>query len=133
MAVLALQRIVNFETTKCCSCGVEFALTEYFEKERRKDHALFYCPNGHSQYFASETDAERFKRERDAANKAKAEATEKMWAAQAAQRKAEEKARKLAKRASAGVCPCCNRTVSQMARHMKTKHPGYVETSEVSQ
>jgi hypothetical protein len=24
------------------------------------------------------------------------------------------------------VCPCCQRTVSQMARHIKTKHPEYV-------
>lgn len=32
---------------------------------------------------------------------------------------------KLKKRASAGICPCCNRTVSQMARHMKSKHPEF--------
>jgi hypothetical protein len=31
-------------------------------------------------------------------------------------------ARKLS-RVSAGVCPCCNRTFQNVARHMKTKHP----------
>lgn len=39
--------------------------------------------------------------------------------------KAERKLATHKKRASAGVCPCCNRTVSQMARHMQAKHPDY--------
>jgi hypothetical protein len=30
-----------------------------------------------------------------------------------------------------GVCPCCNRTFQQLARHMKAKHPGYGPTDEV--
>lgn len=33
---------------------------------------------------------------------------------------------RLRKRASAGVCPCCNRTFSQLARHMQTKHPTFI-------
>jgi hypothetical protein len=32
---------------------------------------------------------------------------------------------KLKKRASAGVCPCCNRTFSNMARHMAHQHPEF--------
>lgn len=29
---------------------------------------------------------------------------------------------RLSKRASAGTCPCCNRTFKQLAAHMATKH-----------
>ena len=32
---------------------------------------------------------------------------------------------RLKNRASAGVCPCCNRTFKQLAAHMKTKHPKF--------
>ena len=31
------------------------------------------------------------------------------------------------KRAAAGVCPCCNRTFKQLARHMERKHPNYTK------
>jgi 4-hydroxy-3-methylbut-2-en-1-yl diphosphate synthase IspG/GcpE len=31
----------------------------------------------------------------------------------------------LAKRAKAGVCPCCNRTFSNMAEHMKKQHADF--------
>lgn len=32
------------------------------------------------------------------------------------------------KRGGHGVCPCCNRTFQQLARHMKSKHPDYAES-----
>jgi hypothetical protein len=34
-------------------------------------------------------------------------------------------ATRLRNRAKAGVCPCCKRTVSQLARHMASKHPDF--------
>lgn len=35
---------------------------------------------------------------------------------------------KTKKRVSNGVCPCCNRTFKQLARHMENKHPEYKES-----
>lgn len=32
------------------------------------------------------------------------------------------------KRAAPGLCPCCNRSFVGLSRHMKTKHPQYVES-----
>jgi DNA repair exonuclease SbcCD ATPase subunit len=31
-------------------------------------------------------------------------------------------------RASNGVCPCCNRTFQNLARHMHTKHPDFAKS-----
>lgn len=47
--------------------------------------------------------------------------------------KAEAARKRVVKRAAVGVCPCCTRTVHQLARHMKTKHPEFVvqETTNV--
>lgn len=33
---------------------------------------------------------------------------------------------KLKKRAANGVCPCCNRTFVDLARHMAGKHPTFL-------
>jgi hypothetical protein len=34
---------------------------------------------------------------------------------------------------AAGVCPCCKRTVKQLAAHMKEKHPEFVNNPEMKQ
>lgn len=39
---------------------------------------------------------------------------------------AKKETKRLKKRAVAGTCPCCHRTVNAMVRHMKTKHPEFV-------
>src|SRR3990167_2121818 len=49
---------VGMVTEACCNCGVLFAMTADFDKERRRDHKLFYCPSGHAQSFG-ENDTER--------------------------------------------------------------------------
>jgi len=65
---------------------------------------------------------------------------EKQWAEQNA-RNAREQANKaekrrigqkaattrLKKRVSAGVCPCCKRTVKQLKQHIENKHPNYAK------
>jgi hypothetical protein len=41
-------------------CGVTFGLITQYYTLRRQDHREFHCPNGHTQYFAQETeDAKR--------------------------------------------------------------------------
>ena len=34
---------------------------------------------------------------------------------------------KVKKRVGNGVCPCCTRSFTDLARHMESKHPAYVE------
>ncbi len=47
----------------CANCGVPFAVTTDLEQRRRNDHADFWCPNGHTNVFKGETDAERLARQ----------------------------------------------------------------------
>ena len=100
----------------------------------RDNHQTFYCYNGHTQYFPHESDEEKLK-------KSLANAKKRLeWAEQGAKlaRQREDKAKrqtaaykgivtKTKKRVKHGVCPCCNRTFANMARHMKTKHPRYAK------
>ena len=73
------------------------------------------------------------RRERDIAKQQLARAEDERRAAERKAEKALKETKRLKKRAAAGTCPCCSRTVIQMARHMKTKHPDFVakETTNV--
>lgn len=122
----------------CCACAVVFGMAPALHAQRLKDHEWFYCPNGHKQHYTGETDEQRRIKEleRQVANeKARAEraVSDKEWAesslrgARIQRGKAEAAKRRLEARVHAGVCPCCNRTFQQLARHMKAKHPDVVK------
>jgi len=123
----------EFSSIECCNCGINFSVPALWKQVRRNDHRTFYCPNGHGQNFVAETEADKLRRERDLLKQRVAEknddirhereqreAVERQLAAQKGQ------VTKLKKRASAGVCPCCNRTFTALARHMAVKHPTFV-------
>jgi hypothetical protein len=102
------------------------------EEARREDGGSFYCPNGHSLSFG-EGENTKLRRERDRLKQEQArleEETQLAWKAEGEQRaraaKAEKRVTQQNKRAAAGTCPCCQRTFSNMATHMKQKHPEFV-------
>lgn len=80
------------------------------------DHKTFYCPRGDAQHYPQETEAEKLRKKLHASE---LEATRRANENIALQKEAV----RLARRARAGVCPCCNRTFKALAAHMKTKHP----------
>lgn len=118
---------VILETETCYSCGVLFAMPQDFKKTRCQDQRSFYCPNGHSQAYCGETDAQKYKRYYEAEQRANATQREYRVAAERAQQKAEASLKRLKKRTAAGVCPCCNRTVGQLKAHMESKHKQFME------
>lgn len=113
-----------FVTTRCGECGIEFAVPDFFDKERRDTGKGWHCPNGHSRVYR-ESDADKFRRERDQAIQQMARAEQEAAEAETRARKAEAEVRRIKKRASGGVCPCCNRSFTALARHMKAKHPEF--------
>lgn len=130
MATVAIS--TTLETETCCACGMLFAMPGEIQRLRRRDHDWFYCPAGHSQHYAAESDVakaerllreeqQKLARERQQHDQTKARARD-------AEEKAESAIKKNLrhrKRAANGVCPCCKRSFTALARHMKTKHPTY--------
>lgn len=117
------------EQCQCCHCGVFFGIEAGHYKCLVRDKTSFFCPNGHKQSF-TENEADRLRRERDRLQQQVAERddeitklAEQSQRADKAVKVATARIRKLQKRAQGGVCPCCNRTFSNMTRHMKTEHP----------
>ena len=127
----------------CPSCAVPYAIPDSLkESALRKTSAShptgfreIYCPNGHAWHYTGKTEAMKLKEQLADSERQKA------WAQARAERlRAEaEAARRTAatykghatrqrKRAAAAVCPVdgCKRTIQQMARHLRTKHPEYV-------
>ncbi len=121
--------MVDTKTLTCCNtdCGISFEVPAWWEKGKRENHSWWYCPNGHHQHFPGETELEKARRERDNAKQQIARAEQETAEALRRADKAEREGRKLKKRASAGTCPCCQRTFSNMATHMKKQHPAFVE------
>lgn len=125
---------VTLETTQCWKCGVTHAVPSYLLRMRREDKQTFYCPNGHGGVFAKSTAEElreqlaRAEREASAARMRENSEREQRQAAEAERDKTIRANRKLKKRVSAGVCPCCNRTFTNLGRHMHTQHPAFSES-----
>lgn len=111
----------------CCECGVDFAMPQYIQQSFRVSHALFCCPFGHKQHYPAGKSTEQQLREQVAALQASRDfESQQRRAAQAQVDSLRRSVKRAKKRAANGVCPCCHRTVKQMAEHMKTKHPEYV-------
>ena len=123
-----------FEDQQCITCFIAFRVPEGFTAARRHDGRNFYCPNCGNQmhYKPGETEADKLRRERDLLKQQMARKDDdiaslnRLWAA-ANERAAtaERKIKRVEKRAHAGLCPCCNRTFSELAKHIKSKHPGF--------
>lgn len=123
----------KLEVHHCPTCFMPYAAPLRFFKERREDKQTFYCPVGHYiSYHESENDKLRKQLEQERQNTewyknaAKAKDTQiKGMNIQIGKVKA--KLKRTETRVAHGVCPCCHRSFVALSRHMKTKHPDYVE------
>lgn len=123
-------------TIDCANCAMTFAVPKRFEDDRRRDHRTFWCPNGHSNYYAALSDEEKLRqRLGDAEARLTHARDEAAW--ERSRRQSTERSlaatrgvlTRTKKRVAAGVCPCCKRTFQQLARHMAGQHPEYVAES----
>lgn len=121
----------DLERIDCCNCSVRFGVPAGFTAYRRQDKRMFYCPNGHPQSF-TESEADRLRRDLQRQQQQNARLAEEAHQAHLEREAAERRASaargqvtRLKNRAANGVCPCCNRSFSDLRRHMATKHPDF--------
>lgn len=106
-------------------CGILFAIPIDFSNNRRDDHATFYCPNGHQQFYPGESDVEKARRETRETQARLNQAEHARLVAVKEREKAIRDKRKVERRVAHGVCPCCTKTFADVANHMVTEHPAY--------
>lgn len=115
---------ITFEPLTCCvnGCGMTFAVPVWFVERRRGDHEWWYCPNGHRQYFVSESDSEKLRRELASANgnlkytRERLETEKRSTAAQKGQKT------RILNRVKAGICPFCSRRFDSLGLHVQAEH-----------
>lgn len=115
------------ETLNCYLCGVIFAMPEPLKQRRREDSKSFWCPNGHEQHF-TETEAARLRKQLERAQSAATAARDQADAAERSNRALRGVVTRERKRVGRGLCPCCNRTFQDLARHMAGQHPDFAES-----
>ncbi len=124
-----LMMVTTYKVIDCFKCGALFAVPEQVNDELVRSGRDFWCPNGHSQHYIESTvTLLRKEREKSARMQARLDQERAESAAQARRAAAARgQVTKIRNRVANGVCPCCNRTFADLAAHMKTKHPDYVQ------
>lgn len=116
---------VAMHTLACGPCGGVYAITEWYHHEKLEKGGYWTCPyckcswgygkgdlqRAREKAERLERDAQRLREQRDAAIR----------------REIGQKAAKtrIKNRIARGVCPCCNRTFVNLAKHMASQHPSY--------
>lgn len=123
----------------CAKCKCEVSLPEeLYNSARHSKEISFHCAYGHSMHFPQGlSEEEKLRRERDRLAQRVAERDDEIRAqrerAEAAERRgaaARGQVTKIKNRVGHGVCPCCNRTFENLARHMTSQHPAFAEAAE---
>ncbi len=137
MATFTETKETVFTVIECGGCGVMFAMTEAYNKQRREDHKGWCCPNGCNRIYEGKTEAQKLREQL-----ATAEQNAKYHAEQARRERQEaehfKKSRDaykgrvthLKNRAAEGMCPCCNEKFPNLHEHMKSNHPEFLEQEE---
>jgi hypothetical protein len=119
-----LQFDIWLATETCFKCGIIFGMPNDVMRNHRQKGTDFWCPNGHQQHY-TESEVQRLQKQLDAQKRdtewqrGRANTAEKSLIAQ------KGITTKLRKRIANGVCPCCQRSFTNVAQHMKRKHPDY--------
>jgi hypothetical protein len=134
MAILAQIQLTQLQ---CPSCNAPYAISEDFRSRRWQDGKSWNCPYCDIGISYRDNENARLKKqlaaEQQRANalsagndQLRAELRDAKTNAKRQITRAKNETRRLEQRAAAGVCPCCNRTFQQLARHMKSQHPDHV-------
>jgi RNase P subunit RPR2 len=116
----------------CCRCKQPMWVPiELHTAAKSSEKIIFFCAYGHEQHFPKrESEEHKLRRERDRYLQQLAEREDRIREMHKEQVRLRDEAnkariarRKVVDRISKGVCPCCNRSFVQLARHMKTQHP----------
>lgn len=113
----------------CGDCGGTYSINEKFRAtcyHKGTGWTCPYCKSGWG-YYKNNKDAEiaRLKRAKERADMAAREAHQQTVDANNRARAQKAAKTRLKNRIAAGVCPCCNRTFQNLARHIAGQHPDY--------
>lgn len=116
----------------CPTCFIHYAAPRVLFDQRLERGGHWYCPNGHSILFTTteadkaRAEADKLRHERDRLKQNEAWYDERLKVERKRVATLTREMKSTHTRVGNGVCPCCNRSFSQLRRHMSAKHPEYV-------
>lgn len=128
MTEIILIRGTRHVVWECRTCGCVSTVPEVMNDQLYAEGGYRHCPSGHAWGWSKETcERERLRQERDRLKQQVAQRDDEVARQIEMRKKAEGKLGRITKRINHGVCPCCNRTFENLARHMKSKHPNIAQ------
>lgn len=121
-ATVEIEIELKIEECITAGCGIVWAVPAGFQRGRRRDHRDYFCPNGHAQHYAGESEEEKLRRELASARgneKFYREQTDKLSRSLSAQRGVKTR---ILNRVKAGICPFCNRRFEALGIHVQAEH-----------
>lgn len=135
MSTTTIQRTIRIDALSCGACGVWFGMEATHLDKVQNDGSWFYCPNGHHIHYM-ESELTKTQKELEQAKSRLERERRRLTNETDARRSAERSASALRgvvtrtkHRVGNGVCPCCKRTLKDLARHMASQHPHYADGS----
>jgi hypothetical protein len=118
---------ISLTKIDCGECGGSYAINERYRKQKEQVGHGWHCPYCKCTwgYFGNSENSRLKKLLEDKARElvaSKCETVRERNAKEIAEAERIKLSKKL-RRVDKGVCPCCNRTFTNLQRHMATKHP----------
>jgi|GEM_PF-1356617 len=128
----------SLECHVCLTCNITFGIARTVLLAARETGESFSCPNGHAfSWTPGESKESKLRRqldnERARSGRVVAERDQlqsKLRTQKGLTTRARNDKARLIARVANGVCPCCNRTFKQLAAHISSQHPQYLETAD---
>ena len=118
----------------CHKCHVPFGLEQsHYDRARASKDVSFFCTNGHEAIFKKSREQEleenlaMARRGRELTQNALTATRDQLEATERSLRGHKAAKTRIKNRIAAGVCPCCNRSFQNVARHMSGQHPDYAK------
>jgi len=124
---------VELSEVNCGECGGTYALNKRYKDQKYQDGGSWNCPYCQCWWgYSQNNENSKLKKQVEILERSKKFAERQAEIAREDARyecncaRAQKAAKtRLKNRIKHGVCPCCNGTFKQLARHMKNKHPDY--------
>lgn len=119
MGLAAIQVTVELTEINCGECGGTYAINERYRQQKYQKGESWNCPYCRTGWgYSGNSENEKLRRELAAEKQRK----ESALARENEERAARERLERKLKRVNRGVCPDCNRSFQNLARHMACKH-----------
>lgn len=124
---------ITMSTVNCAQCHITFGTSRDFNSKRQEDHATFYCPQGHHNYYPQESDEEKLRWQLRSSEARRIHAEDEAAAAERSRRALKGQLTRIRNRVATGVCPWCKRNFGNVQRHVQSQHPEHIHELKEAQ